>query len=59
MDVNDVRTAITVATFLCFLGICWWAYRGGNRARFEQDALIPFQTDETNVGEPGSEKNDE
>jgi cytochrome c oxidase cbb3-type subunit 4 len=46
MDINDARAYITLATFLTFLGICWWAYRGGNKARFEEDALMPFVTDE-------------
>jgi cytochrome c oxidase cbb3-type subunit 4 len=42
MDINDLRGFVTLATMLTFLGICWWAYRSGNRERFEEDALIPF-----------------
>lgn len=42
MDMGELRGYITVATMLTFLGICWWAYRSGNRERFEEDALIPF-----------------
>jgi len=45
MDINDLRAFITLATFLCFLGICWWAYRGPNKTRFEHDALLPFESD--------------
>ena len=46
MDLGDVRAYITVVTFATFLGICWWAYRGGNRERFERDALLPFTREE-------------
>jgi cytochrome c oxidase cbb3-type subunit 4 len=42
MDVNELRGYIAVATMLTFLGICWWAYRSGNKERFEEDALLPF-----------------
>jgi cytochrome c oxidase cbb3-type subunit 4 len=42
MGMGELRGLITVATMLTFLGICWWAYRSGNRERFEEDALIPF-----------------
>jgi len=45
MDINDFRAYITLATFLTFLGICWWAYRGSNRARFEEDAMMAFNAD--------------
>ena len=46
MDEGTLRGAITVVTILTFLGICWWAYRGGNRERFEQDARLPFADDD-------------
>jgi cytochrome c oxidase cbb3-type subunit 4 len=46
MDMGDARGAITVITMICFLGIFWWAYRSGNRRRFEEDALIPFLDNE-------------
>ena len=26
MDVNEVRIAVMVASFLLFLGVLWWAY---------------------------------
>lgn len=47
MDVGVVRGWITVVTLVTFLGICWWAYRSGNRRRFEEDGLIPFADDAT------------
>ena len=42
MDMGDLRGFITVATMLTFFGICWWAYRSGNKKRFEEDAMLPF-----------------
>lgn len=39
---GTVRGLIAVVTMLTFFGICWWAYRGKNRTRFEQDGMIPF-----------------
>ena len=45
MDVGTLRGLIAVITLATFLGICWWAYRGKNRQRFEEDALMPFAED--------------
>ena len=39
-DEGTVRGLIAVVSLVTFLGICWWAYRPGSRARFEQDALL-------------------
>ncbi len=47
MDLGEVRGWITPLTMCCFLGICWWAYTGKNRERFEKDALLPFLDDES------------
>lgn len=49
LDQGLVRGLITLATLAAFLGVCWWAYRPKNRARFERDARIPFP--ERHVGE--------
>jgi cytochrome c oxidase cbb3-type subunit 4 len=45
MDVTTLRIAATLASFITFLGIFWWAYSRGNRARFDEAARIPFQQD--------------
>jgi len=37
---------ITVAVFGAFVGIVWWAYAPARKARFERDALLPFDKDE-------------
>ena len=54
LDMGIVRGLITLATFGSFLGICWWAYRPGNRSRFDADAMLPFSESELD-GVEGSE----
>jgi cytochrome c oxidase cbb3-type subunit IV len=38
MDINDVRSLITVASFAAFVGIVAWAYGSKRKARFEEAA---------------------
>ena len=42
MDINLVRTLVTLLSFAVFAAIVWWAYAPRNRARFDADAAIPF-----------------
>ncbi|PPE70533.1 cbb3-type cytochrome c oxidase subunit 3 [Caldimonas thermodepolymerans] len=42
MDINDLRSIVTVVSLALFLGICWWAYRRSNRGRFDEAAQVPF-----------------
>lgn len=48
MDINDLRAATTLFSFLLFLGIVWWAYRKGSKAFYEEAANLPF-ADEVEV----------
>lgn len=44
MEINDlIGTIVTVVFFITFLGIVWWAYGSSRKARFEEDARIPFE----------------
>ena len=45
MDINTLRIGATVACFVTFLGIVWWAYSRRNRERFAEAAQIPFDHD--------------
>ena len=45
MDVTTLRIVATLASFITFLGIAWWAYSRANRERFDEAARIPFQQD--------------
>jgi cytochrome c oxidase cbb3-type subunit 4 len=52
MDINLIRSLVTVAAFLSFLGIVLWAWSNGARAGFERAAQIPFDEDADNDGAP-------
>ena len=49
MDINVLRIIVTVVAFAAFIGIVWWTYAPARRARFERDAMLPF--DEPNTAE--------
>jgi cytochrome c oxidase cbb3-type subunit 4 len=46
MDINLMRSLVTVAAFAAFAAIVWWAYAPARRGRFERDALLPFEGEE-------------
>lgn len=45
MDYGTLHSIATVAAIIAFAGVCWWAYRPGNRQRFEDDARLPLDND--------------
>lgn len=51
MEMGWTRGVIALLTLGTFLGICWWAYRPGNKSRFEADALIPFAGEAGQTGD--------
>ena len=36
MDINLIRSLVTVAALAAFLGIVWWAYSPARKARLER-----------------------
>ncbi len=42
MDVNDLRSVVTVVSLIAFLGIVVWAWSRSNRAGFDEAAQLPF-----------------
>jgi cytochrome c oxidase cbb3-type subunit 4 len=52
MDINSIRSIVTVAAFVCFVGIFLWAWSSGVREGFARAAQIPF--DEDGSLDPGS-----
>jgi cytochrome c oxidase cbb3-type subunit 4 len=46
MDINDVRSAITVICFVIFLGIIAWAWSKRNKKDFDEAANLPFQDEQ-------------
>ncbi|MGC4365392.1 cbb3-type cytochrome oxidase subunit 3 [Hydrogenophaga sp. R2] len=43
MDINDLRSIVTVVSLFTFLGIVVWAWSRRNQAGFEEAARLPFQ----------------
>ncbi len=46
MDVNDLRSLVTVVAFAMFIAIVWWAYSDKRKQAFDEAALLPFTDDE-------------
>ncbi|MFZ2854273.1 MAG: cbb3-type cytochrome c oxidase subunit 3 [Rhodocyclaceae bacterium] len=60
MDINDLRSIMTVISLLTFLGIVWWAFGvKGNKERFETAANLPFSDDEADRVELGLSRNEQ
>jgi cytochrome c oxidase cbb3-type subunit 4 len=45
MNYGLMHSIATVAAFLAFTGICWWAWRPANRQRFEALGRLPLDSD--------------
>jgi cytochrome c oxidase cbb3-type subunit 4 len=45
MDINTLRTVVTLASFVAFIGIVYWAYSGKRKADFTEAANAPFEQD--------------
>jgi len=43
--VNDLRSIVTVLTFVAFVGIVWWAFSGRRKAAYEEAAQLPLDDD--------------
>ena len=58
MDINDLRSIITLMGLLCFAGICAWAYSKHAKKGFDEAAQLPFTDDDAPAGKadgPGKE----
>jgi len=62
MDVNTLRTVLTLACFAVFIGIVLWTYSASRRGRFEEAARVPLMDDDraerhfTTRGQEGAER---
>jgi cytochrome c oxidase cbb3-type subunit IV len=45
MDINDLRSILTVLAFLAFMGILWWAYSDRRTKTYEEAAMLPLDDD--------------
>ncbi len=46
MDLNDLRSAITLLSFLMFIGLVAWAWSRRRRSSFDDAAQLPFNGEE-------------
>lgn len=42
MDINTLRSLVTVAGLILFIGILVWAYRPERKAEFDEATQLPF-----------------
>lgn len=54
VDINTLRSVMTVVSFAAFVGIVLWAWSGAAGRRFEEAARLPFEEDEDGPGETRS-----
>lgn len=45
LDLNTLRSAVTLLSFIAFAGIVYWACDGKNLPRFNEAANLPFADD--------------
>ena len=45
MDINDLRSIITVLVFIAFIGIVWWAYSDRRKQAYEEAARSVLDDD--------------
>lgn len=50
MDINDIRSLVTVASLLAFVGIVWWAYSARRRDAFDEAARSVLEETEEAAG---------
>ena len=50
MDINTLRSIVTVVAFALFIGIVLWAYSSRNKTPFEQAAMLPFEEGDDRMG---------
>ena len=46
MDINTLRSIVTVMAFACFVGIVLWAWSKRNQDLFEDAARLPLAHDD-------------
>ncbi|QEI09133.1 cbb3-type cytochrome c oxidase subunit 3 [Pigmentiphaga aceris] len=57
MDLNTLRSTVTVLAFACFIGIFLWAWSGRNRASFDEAGRLPFADDTRPAPDAGNVPN--
>ena len=56
MELNDLRSVVTLVSFFVFVGIVVWAWKGSRREGFEDAAQLPFVDDLPAAGSQGEKQ---
>ncbi|WED23188.1 cbb3-type cytochrome c oxidase subunit 3 [Vibrio sp. JC009] len=56
MDIGTFHSIWTLIIFVSFLGVVWWAYGKKRKARFEEDANLIFDDEESESSSSESEQ---
>ena len=51
MDINFLRSLVTVGGFIGFVGILVWAYLPARKEQFDEAARLPFLADQERPNE--------
>ena len=51
LDINTLRSIVTVVALVSFVGIVVWAWSGRNKQAFDEAARLPFEDGEETKGE--------
>jgi cytochrome c oxidase cbb3-type subunit 4 len=46
MNIGTLQGIGTILAMIAFIGVCWWAYGGKRKARFDEAAMLPFADDD-------------
>ena len=46
MNAGTLQGISTVLAMIAFAGVVWWAYGSKRKARFDEDAMLPFVEDD-------------
>jgi cytochrome c oxidase cbb3-type subunit 4 len=52
IDINDLRSAVTVAGFVLFLALVRWVWASRRRAAFDAAAQLPFEAEQQSAARP-------
>jgi cytochrome c oxidase cbb3-type subunit 4 len=51
MDINVLRSIVTVVALVAFIAIVLWAYSEHSKAGFDQAAQLPFDEEDDGIGD--------
>jgi len=49
MDINTLRSIVTVVAFAAFIAIVLWAYSDRSKAAFDRAARLPFDEEDEGI----------